>query len=83
MEKLKFTKEEEKMDALEYLEHKKKQVIEKIEALADSGTQYDAVKLKALQVLLNKVMPDRTKLDVDIKNNAPYDMLMKNLKGDK
>ena len=65
-----------------YLEKFQKKVIDKIVTLSETGTEKDSVKLKANQAILNKLLPDRTKMDLDVKNNAPYEILLKQLKAD-
>ena len=65
--------------ALDYLELKQKAIIDNIWALAQSSEPQDAVKLKANTVLLNKLVPDRTKMELDLKSQAPYEMLKKAL----
>lgn len=70
---------EKDFDAITYLEHKIKEVIERIEGLAVLSEPKDSVKLKANIALLNKILPDRTKMDLDIKNSAPYELLKKHL----
>lgn len=62
-----------------YLEQLQKQIVDRIVRLSEEGTERDAVKLKANQVLLNKLVPDRTKLDVDIRSQAPYEKIMEQL----
>jgi hypothetical protein len=81
--KIQLTKEEEAMDAFEYLEHKKMQIIKGIESIADTGTQDDSTRLKAHALLLGKIMPDQTKLSVDVRSKAPYDALLDKLNCDK
>ena len=68
------------LNAIDYLEEKEKEIFDKIWVLAEQGKMDDAVKLKALQGLFNKIRPDRTKLDLDVKSTAPYEVLLKNLK---
>ncbi|HEY6020121.1 MAG TPA: hypothetical protein VIY48_09530 [Candidatus Paceibacterota bacterium] len=72
-------KPDSELNGIEYLEKKQQEIITRIEVLAQTGKNDDAVKLKANSVLLNKIMPDRTKMDVDVRSNAPYDMLRKAL----
>ncbi len=69
-------------DPEKYMAGRVKEYIADIEYIAKHGTNDDSTKLKACTVLLNKIMPDRTKMDVDIKNQAPYEILMKQLKGE-
>ena len=66
-------------NALDYLEGKQKEVLEGIWSLAQIGEPSDAVKLKALTTMLNKLVPDRTKMELDVKSTAPYETLLKNL----
>ena len=72
----------EDFNVIEYLEKIQKDCIDRIISLSKSGMPDDAVKLKANTTLLNKLVPDRTKMDLDIKNQAPYEFLLKNLKKD-
>jgi hypothetical protein len=62
-----------------YLEKLQKKVVDNIIRLSEDGTEKDAVKLKANTTLLNKLVPDRTKLDVDIRSQAPYDKIMEQI----
>jgi hypothetical protein len=62
---------------IEYLEGFQKKTIDNIQKIAEDGTEKDAVKLKANQVLLNKLLPDRTKMDLDIHNMSPYEFWKK------
>jgi hypothetical protein len=73
------TRESLGLNAIDYLEEKEKEVFEKIWTIACEGQADDSVKLKALQGLYNKIRPDRTKLDLDVKSQAPYEALMRNL----
>lgn len=67
-------------NAIEYLEGKHKEIIGRIEELSKTGKNEDSVKLKANVTLLNKILPDRTKMELDLKSKAPYDMLREALK---
>jgi hypothetical protein len=58
-----------------YLESKQKEILDRIIDLSVNGENTDSVKLKANVTLLNKLVPDRTKMELDIKSKAPYDML--------
>lgn len=66
-------------NAIEYLEGMYKATIDRIESLARDGKPEDAVKLKANSTLLNKLLPDRTKMELDIASKSPYEMLLRNL----
>lgn len=66
-------------NVIEYIEKIQKKTVDNIIALSESGTEKDAVKLKANQVLLNKLVPDRTKMDLDIRSQAPYEKIMEQL----
>ena len=70
---------DEDFNIIIYLEKLQKKVVDNIIRLSEEGTEKDSVKLKANQVLLNKLVPDRTKLDVDIRSQAPYDRIMEQL----
>jgi hypothetical protein len=71
--------EDKDFNVMDYLEKIQKQTVDNIIELSNTGTEKDSVRLKANQVILNKLVPDRTKMDLDIKNNAPYDVLLKSL----
>ena len=71
------------LNAIDYLNEKEMEVFNKIWVIACEGQSDDAVKLKALMGLYNKVRPDRTKLDLDVKSTAPYEALLKNLESKK
>lgn len=73
------TRESLGLNAIDYLEEKEKEIFDKIWKVACDGQSDDSVKLKALQGLYNKIRPDRTKLDLDVKSTAPYEALLKNL----
>lgn len=62
-------------NAIVYLEEKQKEIIDRILELSKSGKNEESVKLKANVTLLNKLVPDRTKMELDLKSQAPYDML--------
>ena len=67
-----------------YLEKFQKKTLDRVLEIAESGTEKDAVKLKANTALLNKLLPDRTKMDLDVKAQAPYDKILEQLnKGEK
>lgn len=68
-------------DPEKYMAARVRQYVEGIEYIAKSGTNDDSTRLKAYSTLLNKVMPDKTKMDLDIKSQAPYDALKKALEG--
>ena len=77
------TRESLGFNVIDYLEEKEKDIFNKIWTIACEGQSDDAVKLKALMGLYNKVRPDRTKLDLDVKSTAPYEALLKNLESKK
>lgn len=66
---------------VEWLEKKEKEIVERIEVLAKSGSNDDAVKLKANATLWGRIRPERTKMEVDVANKSPYELLLKNLGG--
>ena len=68
------------MGVLEIKAEYKRRILNKIWAIANSGEKGDdEVRLKALQVILAKIMPDKTKMEVDVKSQAPYAALVKAL----
>lgn len=67
-------------NAIAYLEEQQRAIIDRIIDLSKSGENTDSVKLKANVTLLNKLVPDRTKMELDLKSVAPYDMLKAALK---
>lgn len=69
--------EMDNLDPQKYLQLKIMEIIGRIEKLARNGKPEETVKLKANQVLLNKIMPDMNRLDLDIKSVAPYEALKK------
>lgn len=62
-----------------YLEKFQKKTIDRVLEIAENGTEKDAVKLKANTALLNKLLPDRTKMDLDVRAQAPYDKILEQL----
>jgi hypothetical protein len=71
---------EEYIPAQDYLESKRQEIIERIEKLAQSGELEDAVKLKANQILLNKILPDKTRLDIGYDKKSPIELIMEQMK---
>ena len=55
-------------------------IIDRINGLAESGTKEDTVKLKANQVLLNKILPDKQHLDISI-SEPPLERIARILAG--
>ena len=66
-------------DIIEYLEEMEKSVVDRIVDISMTGKESDAVRLKANTTLLNKLLPDRTKMEVDVRSAAPYDKLLEKL----
>lgn len=60
-----------------YLEGRVMEYVKGIEAIAQTGSNEDSTRLKAYTTLLNKRVPDITKMDLDIKNTSPYELFMK------
>ena len=75
----KMTREMLGMNAIDYLDEMEMEVFGNIMNLARKGKPSDAVRLKANMAVYNKIRPDRTKLDLDVKCTAPYEVLVKNL----
>ena len=67
---------------VEWLEDKEKQIVERIEDLAVNGKPEDAVKLKANATLWGRIRPERTKMEVDVANKSPYELLMRKINGE-
>jgi hypothetical protein len=70
------------IDAREYLETRKLQIINQIEKISKNGKPEDNVKLKALQILLNKVIPDKTRHELSVEAESPYQVLLRHLKNE-
>ena len=51
-------------------------IVQRIDGIATSGTLKDAVKLKANQVLLNKILPDLTRNEQVI-TESPYEKILR------
>ena len=51
-------------------------IVQRIDCIAISGTLKDAVKLKANQVLLNKILPDLTRNEQVI-TESPYEKILR------
>lgn len=71
---------EMRIDPKDYLEQREREIFNAIWEIGQNGKPDDNVKLKALTKLYDKIRPDRTKMEMDIKVQAPYDLLLKNLK---
>jgi len=64
------------VDVVEYLERRKMEYIRNIEDLAESGTKEDLVKLKANHILLNKIIPDKTRHEIGLDSTSPMTILL-------
>ena len=64
-------------DPFEYLSSLEEEVIDNIILIARRGTADDNVKLKANQILLNKLRPDKTHREIEITSQAPFELLMR------
>lgn len=65
-------------DAFEYLKERQLKYIRRIEKLSESGELEDAVKLKASQILLNKILPDKTRHEVEMLK-SPYELILEQI----
>ena len=61
-----------------YLEQRGMEIIRRIEEVATSGLMTDSVKLKANQILLNKIIPDVTRNEV-VLTESPYDRILRTI----
>src|SRR5574340_579249 len=68
------------MSPVEYLTQKVGTIITRVEAIATSGTSDDNVKLKANLALLNKIVPDVTRNEIEVKR-SPYERFLEMLEG--
>ena len=64
-------------DPMERLNSLEDEVIDNILKIARIGTAEDNVKLKANQILLNKLRPDKTHREIEITSQAPFELLMR------
>ena len=62
---------------LDYLHRLDRQIIQRIDHIARLGEAGDSVKLKANIALLNKILPDLTRADLEIRSEAPYKKIAK------
>ena len=79
MEDIDETPQTKDFNVIDYIEKFQKRTVNKILKLSESGTEKDSVKLKANLAILSKLVPDRTKMELDMRNSAPYDLLKKHL----
>jgi len=63
---------------VEWLESRAIQILNRVEVLAKEGKLGDAVKLKADQTLLNKIIPDVNKTEFVV-TEAPFDKIMRSI----
>ena len=68
------------MSPVEYLTIQAGGMIQRVEAIAMSGTAQDSVRLKANLALLNKVVPDVTRNEIEVKR-SPYERFLEMLEG--
>ncbi len=68
------------VSALEFKEILKREIIKDVFQLAKSGVKGDEVKLKARLKLLDKIMPDQSSVDLNLRSQAPYEQLLNELK---
>jgi len=61
---------------VEWLEQRAIAVLQRVEEMSKTGKLGDAVKLKANQTLLNKIIPDVNKTEF-IVTESPYDKIMR------
>jgi hypothetical protein len=64
-------------DPVAYVGKYTKMAVDNIVKIAKEGMPEDAVRLKANSVLLNKIVPDQTKVEMDMGKMAPYELFMK------
>ena len=53
-------------------------IVQRIDAIATSGTMGDSVKLKANAILLNKILPDLTRNE-QVLVESPYEKILRTL----
>lgn len=63
------------IDTTDYLKVKEKEIFDRIWELGVSGENADAVKLKALSKLYDKIKPDKKQIDVEFDGKSPYEAL--------
>lgn len=63
----------------QYLEQMEMRIIQRIENIAQIGTLQDAVKLRANQMLLNKIRPDKSLRDSADLEESPYEAILRRL----
>jgi hypothetical protein len=68
-------------NAVEYLETVQLAIVKKLYELSESGKMDDGVKLGAAKALLNKIVPDKTKVEL-VGEESPMDKLRKALSDD-
>ena len=73
-----FDESETNQDAFQYLKDRQLKILKRIEKLSESGELEDAIKLKASQILLNKVMPDITKHEIEMPK-SPYELILEQI----
>lgn len=59
-----------------YLEKFQKDVVDRVVYISTSGCEKDNVKLKANIKLLDKFVPDKQRLDIDVNGKAPLAFLL-------
>jgi hypothetical protein len=67
---------DENLTAFDYIEKKQLEIIKRIEEMAEHGSKEDLVRLKANQILLNKILPDKTRHEVGLDNTSPMTILL-------
>ena len=72
----------EPMSAMDYINSRALQIVKRIEERAKTGTPKDNVKLKADQILLNKIVPDITHHTFSGDAESPIDKLKRIIGGE-
>ena len=67
------------IDAIDYLKGRIDKIIRNIDRIGETGTPQDSVRLKANQILLNKLIPERKNIDVD-SGKSPYEIIRETLR---
>ena len=69
------------VDTIDYLKVKEKEIFDRIWELGTCGENADAVKLKALCKLYDKIRPDKKQVDLEF-TKSPYEMLKEAMEDD-
>lgn len=74
---------DENISGIKYLEQHERSIIDRILKLAENANDKDGVKLKANQILLNKLFPDKTRHDIEFLGKSPFEIITESLNKEK